>query len=97
GFPRNQAELESRFKILSQNVSNQVCEVVLEPKSAMAKQMMPQLRIAFDSRELSLKATELQFADGSTMRNDFENPVFNPKLELDMFSPKVGPDYKVVE
>ena len=97
GFPRNQAELESRFNILSQNVTNEVCDVVLEPKSPTAKQMMPQLKIAFDTKDLSLKATGLQFADGSTMRNDFENPVFNPKLDPDIFSPKVGPDYKIVE
>jgi outer membrane lipoprotein-sorting protein len=97
GFPRSQAELESRFRILSQNVSSNTCEVVLEPKSASARQMMPQLKIAFETNDFALKATELQFADGSTMRNDFQNPVLNPKVEADIFLPKIGPDYKVVE
>ena len=97
GFPRSQAELESRFRILSQTVSSNTCEVVLEPKSASARQMMPQLKISFQTNDFSLKATELQFADGSTMRNDFQNPALNPKLDLEIFSPTVGPDYKVVE
>jgi len=97
GFPRNQAELESRFNILAQNVTNEACEVMLQPKSTSARQMMPQLKIAFDTKDFSLKATELQFADGSTMRNDFQNPVLNPKIDPEIFSPKVGSDYKVVE
>jgi len=97
GFPRSQAELESRFNILSQNVSNQTCEILLQPKSASARQMMPQLKIAFDTKDFSLKATELQFADGSTMRNDFIQPVLNPQITPEMFSPKIEPDYKVVE
>src|SRR5881397_1312655 len=40
GFPRSQAEMESRFRILSQTVSNQTCELVMQPKSASARQMM---------------------------------------------------------
>jgi outer membrane lipoprotein-sorting protein len=97
GFPRSQAELESRFRILSQTIANHACELLLEPKSASARQMMPQLKIAFDTNDFSLKATELQFADGSTMRNDFTNATLNPKIEDQIFSPKIGPDYKIVE
>ena len=58
---------------------------------------MPQIKIAFDTRDFSLRATELQFADGSTMRNDFTNAVLNPKLEEKMFSPAIPADYKVSE
>src|SRR5499427_1115513 len=80
GFPRSQAEMESRFRIVSQTVSNQTCELALQPRSASARQMMPLLKIAFDTNSLSLKGTELQFADGSTMRNDFTNAILNPSI-----------------
>ena len=97
GFPRSEAEMTSRLKILSQTLTNGVCELVLQPRSAAGRRMMPQIKIAFDVRDFSLRANELQFADGSTMRNDFINPVLNPKLEESLFAPQIASDYKVVE
>jgi len=97
GFPRSEAEMGSRLKILSQTVTNQLCELVLQPKSAAARRMMPQIKIAFDTKDFSLRATVLQFADGSTMRNDFINPMLNPKVDPEMFNPHIPTDYKVVE
>jgi outer membrane lipoprotein-sorting protein len=97
GFPRSQAELENRFRILSQTVTNQICELALQPRSAAARKMMPQIKIAFSTGDNSLKATELQFADGSIMRNDFMNAVLNPKIESEMFTPKIETDIRVVE
>jgi outer membrane lipoprotein-sorting protein len=97
GFPRSQAEMESRMRIISQTITNHTCELVLEPKSAAARRMMPQIKIAFDTQDFSLRATELQFADGSTMRNDFKDPVLNPKLDESLFTPQIPADYKVIE
>src|SRR5262249_43732052 len=37
GFPRSEAEIHSRFKILSQAVTNQTCELTLQPKSVAAR------------------------------------------------------------
>jgi outer membrane lipoprotein-sorting protein len=97
GFPRSQAELEGRFRILSQSVTNLACELVLQPRSAAARKMMPQIKIAFSTNDFSLRATELQFADGSTMRNDFTNAILNPKIEPELFTPRIEADFKVVE
>ncbi|HEV2391852.1 MAG TPA: outer membrane lipoprotein carrier protein LolA [Verrucomicrobiae bacterium] len=97
GFPRSQAQLESQYNILGQRVQGRTFELTLQPKSAAARRMMPQIKIDFDTQDFSLKGTELQFADGSTMRNDFKNPVLNPKLDPQLFSPEIPSDYKVVE
>jgi outer membrane lipoprotein-sorting protein len=97
GFPRNQAELESRFRILSEAAANEVHQVTLAPRSAAARRMMPRITIAFATNNLSLRATELQFADGSTMRNDFTNATLNPVLDDSLFAPHVGADFKVIE
>lgn len=96
GFPRSEAELLDRYQVLSQTVTNQVCDLRLQPRSAAARRMMPQIEIDFDAKDFLLRGTELQFADGSTMRNDFENIVLNPKLNEDMFSPRIPSDYTVV-
>ena len=59
--------------------------------------MMSQLKIDFDTKTFLLRGTELQFADGSTMRNDFKSPVLNPNLDESLFSPPIPPDYRNVE
>jgi len=97
GFPRSQADLESHLRIVSQTVSNDVCEITLQPKSENTLQMIPEIRLAFGTKDLLLRATQLQFADGSTLRNDFSNPVLNPKLDDSLFAPTIPPDFKVVE
>ena len=97
GFPRSQAEMESQYNILSQNVTGDACELALQPKSATARKMMPQIKIAFSTKNNSLLSTELQFADGSTMRNDFKNSQLNPQLDESLFMPKIESDYKTVE
>ncbi|HKS37263.1 MAG TPA: outer membrane lipoprotein carrier protein LolA, partial [Verrucomicrobiae bacterium] len=73
GFPRSQRELETKFRVVSQATANEAHEVTLQPKSASARRLMPQIKVAFSTNDFSLRATELQFADGSTMRNDFTN------------------------
>src|SRR5438309_2676161 len=71
GLPHSQAELESRFRVLAEVTTNDLHEITLQPKSPSARRMMPQIRLAFSTQDFILRSTELQFADGSTMRNDF--------------------------
>ena len=68
GFPRSQAEIEARFKILSQSVSNQVCELLLQPRSASARRLLPQIKVAFATNDFALRATELIFATYESSR-----------------------------
>lgn len=97
GFPRSAEQLEAEYKILDQSVEDPIVKLVLQPKSAAARRMMPQIQIEFDRGDLALHATELRFADGSIMRNDFSNAVLNPAISPDQFSPSIPSDYKVVE
>src|SRR5436190_20126637 len=97
GFPRSRSELESRFRIESETTTDGVHEVTLQPKSASARRMMPHIKIAFATGDLSLRATELEFTDGSRMRNDFTNAVLNPKLDESLFTFDVDPTFKVIE
>jgi len=97
GFPRNEADLVKQYNVISQKVADEIGRIVLQPKSASAKRMIPQIEIAFNTQDHSLRITELQFADGSQMRNDFKNPVLNPDIEPDLFKPQIPSDYKVVE
>jgi len=97
GFPRSRADIDQRFKILSVIPSNDVVNAVLQPKSASARRMMPHITISFSAHDSQLRATELQFGDGATMRNEFRHAQINPKLEDKLFTPALDTDFKIVE
>jgi outer membrane lipoprotein carrier protein len=97
GFSRNQAEFEAQYNVLGQHTTDDICEVTIQPKSAAARKMTPQIKIGFSTKDFSLRSMELQFADGSTLRNDFKNTQLNEKLDDSLFTPKVESDYKISE
>ena len=43
-FPRNRAEMESRFRLLSVTQTNAVWQLALQPKSSLARRMMSATR-----------------------------------------------------
>ena len=97
GFPRSRVELESQFRLVRQETLAGVQELTLQPKSAAARRLMPQFKLAFSPADQGLRATELQFADGSTMRNDFTNAVRNPVLATNLFVPALGVDFTITQ
>jgi len=97
GFPRDRAELDARFRLASLSESNSCWQVALQPSSTAARRMIQEVRVGLATNDFSLVSTELVFADGSRMRNDFTNAVLNPKLETGVFEWKPPPDFKVVE
>src|SRR5689334_3839974 len=60
GFPRSETELNNQYTIVSQSVTNQACELVLEPKSNSARRMIPEIRIDFDTQNFALLGTQLR-------------------------------------
>lgn len=85
GFPRDRAEFAAQFQIISLTQTNGDWLLDLQPKSVFARQMMPELRLGVATNDFSLASTELVFVDGSTMRSDFTNAVFNPPLDPNLF------------
>ena len=97
GFPRNAEELQRQYNILEQTVQDSKGRLVLQPKSTAARRMMPQMAIEFDAKSSSLLSTQLQFADGSSLRNDFSNATLNPAIDAEKFSPPIPSDFQTVE
>jgi outer membrane lipoprotein-sorting protein len=96
-FPRSKSELVNQYAILSESLTNQTYEVILAPKSVGARRMIPEFRLAFDSQGFSLRWTQLEFADGSKLRNDFKQQIINPKIDEALFRPGIPAEYKVVD
>jgi len=59
--------------------------------------MMAEIGITVRKNDFSLAATEMRFADGSCMRNDFTNVVLNPPLGEEIFEAKLSPGVTVIE
>jgi len=97
GFPRSRGELDARFKLLGQQVTNGNCELALEPKAPSARRMLPRLEVAFSTNDFDLRATTLHFADGSILKNEFIHTQRNQPAAETLFSPVLDPAYEVVE
>jgi outer membrane lipoprotein-sorting protein len=97
GFPRSRAELDARFRIVSLSETNGSWQLALQPASASARKMMKEIGVGLATNDFSLTSTELVFADGSRMRNDFTNAVLNPTFAKDLFDWIPGADFKITE
>ena len=95
GFPHDRREFETQFKVLSLTETNGDWQFALQPKSAFARQMMPQLNLRLATNDFSLAGTELVFVDGSTMRSDFTNAVVNPPIPPGLFHWTAPEDFQV--
>lgn len=96
GFPRSRSALEARFEIRSQEeLGDGLHRVVLEPRSVDARRLMSAVWIEFVPGEPGPRSTELRFADGTRLRNDFSSPELNPVLPGDWFNPAIPDGFRV--
>jgi len=96
-FPRDRANMESRFRLLSAAETNSMLQVTLEPKSSAARKFINEIMIAFRTNDFAIAVTAMKFSDGSSLRNDFTNTVINPSIPPETFTPKLASDITIVE
>ncbi len=96
-LPRDRAAMEKNFRLLSATETNSVLQMTLQPRSDSARKFIGEILIGFHTNDFSIAATEMKFADGSSLRNDFTNVVLNQPVDPGLFEMKLPPDYSVVE
>jgi len=96
-LPRDRVTMEKNFQLLSAAETNSILEMTLQPKSDSARKLISEIVIGFHTNDFTIAATEMKFADGSSLRNDFTNVVINQPVEPDRFQMKLPPDYTIVE
>ena len=96
-LPRDRATMEESFRLLSATETNSILQMTLQPKSASARKFISEIIIGFRTNNFSIAVTELKFADGSGLRNDFTNTVLNQPIDPALFEEKLPPDFTVVE
>ena len=58
---------------------------------------MPLIVVGIDQSTYALRSTEIRFADGSFMRNEFVRPQINPTLPDRAFEPTLDPDWEWIQ
>lgn len=96
-LPRDRATMEKSFRLLSAVETNSVLQMTLQPRSDSARKFISKIVIGFHTNNFMIAATEMKFADGSSLRNDFTNVVVNQPVVSEMFELKLPSDYRVVE
>ena len=96
-FPRNRADLDSRFRLLSVVQTNATVQVTLQPRSQSARRFMSEIQVSFYTNDFSPASTEMKFSDGSSLRNDFTNGVVNVPIDAGLFEVKPDTNFTVVE
>jgi len=90
GFPKSRQDMDSRFTIVSQETTGTSHHITLRPRSSAARRWLRSLVLEIDTGELVLRATRLDFADGSTLRNDFTDPVVNAPQDDALYQPTLS-------
>jgi outer membrane lipoprotein-sorting protein len=97
GFPRDAAEFAAHFDVQSVREESGRYELDLRPKNAGARRLLAGLGVSIATNDFGLLATELRFADGTILRNDFTNAVRNPAIPAARFDTAVPEGYSVGE
>lgn len=96
-FPQSRAKLEAQFQILSVTQTNGIATLALQPRSSAARKFIARVQIGFHTGDFSPASAELTFSDGSSLHNEFDHGQANPALDPSLFSPKIEPDFTVVQ
>lgn len=95
GFPRDAAEFSRRFEVRSIGTTNACHELNLLPRDAGARRLLAGLTVTVATNGFALVATELRFADGTVLRNDFTNAAVNAAIAPGRFDTAVPEGYSV--
>ena len=96
-LPRDRATMERSFALLSAMETNSILQMTLQPRSEAARKFIGQIVIGFHTNDFTIAITEMKFADGSKLHNEFTNVVLNQPIEAKMFAAELPADYTVVE
>ena len=95
GFPRDLAGFRRRFDLSGVVTNGSGVVLRMRPQDASARRMLPALALELDPSGEQLKATEMTFADGSRLRNDFSAVVTNAPLSDALFRTNLDAGWKV--
>lgn len=97
GFPSDPRAFYESYEVLSVTSSGESWRLDLRPAAKAARRLIEVLSLDISEAGSELLATELEFPDGSTMRNEFSDRRTNPEIEPLLFELEAGEGWRVVE
>ncbi|MCF7669569.1 MAG: outer membrane lipoprotein carrier protein LolA [Verrucomicrobia bacterium] len=97
GFPSDETGLTNNFRLLSAKSASNEIHLELEPRDTAAREFINRIYVAFQTNTMSLTSTAVEFADESSLSNEFFEPVINGTLEEGLFEPPEDSGYTIVE
>ncbi len=85
GFPSDPETFHASYEVLSVTAADDRWHLELRPAAKQARRLIERVRLELAGSGFELAATELEFPDGSTMRNDFSGHRINPELDASVF------------
>jgi len=95
GFPSDRETFYAGYQPLSAERAGDSWRLRLRPSGEQVRRLVEEVRFEVDAEDYTLRATELVFPDGSTMRNEFSNHEIDPQLDETLFEARLGDDWKV--
>jgi len=103
GFPQDAATFRRQYKLLGVQTnaavgpppSEPTYTFRLQPRAPGANRFLPEMNVIVTVASYQLAATELRFADGSRLRNDFTAAVQNPELTGGLFRTNLDAAWKI--
>ncbi|HLP76573.1 MAG TPA: outer membrane lipoprotein carrier protein LolA, partial [Candidatus Paceibacterota bacterium] len=80
-LPRDRATMEKSFQLKSASVTNSILQMTLQPRSEAARKFIGEIAIGFRTNDFLIAVTEMKFADGSKLHNEFTNVVVNQPVD----------------
>jgi len=98
GFPGSRKQLEDQFNIVNVETERPGEFLLgLEPKSDLARRWVTRVDVTVSRPTMELLATELHFADGSRLRNEFTGASSEEDPADHLFRASIPPDYTVTQ
>jgi len=96
GFPSDLETFNAAYEVDSVEAIETGFRLVLRPASKEARRLIEVVRLELSGESFELLATELEFPDGSTLRNDFSAQRRNPEIDESVFVIEDVESYDVV-
>jgi outer membrane lipoprotein-sorting protein len=96
-LPRDRATMEKNFQLVSATATNSILQMTLQPRSESARKFIGEVKIGFRTNDYTIAETEMKFADGSKLHNDFTNVVLNAPIDPKLFTADLPANFTVSE
>jgi outer membrane lipoprotein-sorting protein len=97
GLPSKPSEFYARYELVAAEPTSDGWRFELRPVATDARRFIDRVRLEVAKQDATIRANELVFADGSSMRTEFTNHQLNPALDEALFKVEAGEGFEIID